>query len=378
MSIGETGRNPEDEKINGEENDLNNNLQDANKDKGTSRRRFIKGLVGSVAGGLMGAAGYGTARDAIPSKEQIDPEFPNIVRIENPEATFRIVNSLHVVENDPKSLEGADAVILEDIMTNALTPKLKNFRSLSKQGGEAQTFYENFPRAMGHQYEAIIKNSFEQHKPIFFVDLAGAGRYSEAMKEEIFSGVVSVLEGALATAGLLVNSKTEHKHGELSRRDFLKKAGIIAASTYLLTPAVERVVSLTNALSLQDLNEHSPLRKAERLIQKTNEDVHPETSIPHMALRNTLIAQKSETISKIMAKELGRKPIANIYIGAGHIGIEEELKKKSGDRLNELRKKLGDEFKSEGFIIRIDFLKDEKTTQQSVQINLIEDPSFKD
>lgn len=40
-------------------------------------------------------------------------EFPNMVEVEKPEADFRIFYSVHSIPNDPRTVEGADALVLE-------------------------------------------------------------------------------------------------------------------------------------------------------------------------------------------------------------------------------------------------------------------------
>gem|GEM_PF-4908885 len=111
-----------------------------------------------------------------------------------------------------------------------------------------------------------------------------------------------------------------------------------------------------NKIQERGLNEHSLFRKAEKASRSLNQVIHPEMRRFGIQTRNTLMAQKSEAVAKLLARDLNRKPEVAVIIGGAHAGIEGELKEAEEKRVRELRRDLGKSFDNNRFIVRIDFV----------------------
>ena len=326
-----------------------------------SRRGFLKAVGGAVAGLGVVEGGRRVINESLPNSEAIDADYPNIVRVENPRSTYRVVYSSHDTINDPGTLRDADCAILELVQTYPEKDRLRL----------SEDFFKILP---AKQYDEIIPQAYKEKKPLFFVDMSASTEDNRnADMEFIIHGtILPIIEAGLGVGLGLYGGKQIRKK-EKTRRDFLKATGAAISATYLIAPAM-RVLSKPMARNSED----SVARKLNRVIQHTNELIHPETHLPTVLdLRNTLIAEKSEFVADMMNKELGRKSTSNIYIGAEHIGLEKELQRDPEDRIKTLRNDLDKDFKKEGSIIRVDFVAN-LGGKDAITVKVFKDPKFND
>lgn len=93
----------------------------------------------------------------IPKNQELEKkeELPeNVVIIERPEGKFRIVYGMHSIEQDPKDIGNADALVLE----------MAGDYSDSSSAQKLLAYSEKFV-----QYEKIFKQAASEKKPIFLL-----------------------------------------------------------------------------------------------------------------------------------------------------------------------------------------------------------------
>lgn len=274
---------------------------------------------------------------------QKNKELPkNVVEIETVSAKYKIAYVSHFVETNPEVMKDCDAIVLEGWtdytekeVAEGLDPKKK----------------------MSPQYKELILSAIEQKRPIFLFDLT-----EEYFKKDKIRGKALLsdhwlknLEAVLG-AGLIYSgaNKIAKKESTLSRRDFIKNSAKILGGIYFAYP---KILDAALEDENKEPDESSLSRKFERRERDIRHTIHPELNPGKLlGTRNCLAAQKSETISRILADELDKKPSISLVMGAHHHGVENLLKEDQESRIKKLQEDLGKDFESQRFIARIDFL----------------------
>ncbi len=175
--------------------------------------------------------------------------------------------------------------------------------------------------------------------------------------------------GAIAQAqgGTIVWAGSKYLSQPVTRREFIKRTAILTLSGYFSLPAIKEATA--------PIASRSPsMRKIDRAI----DTVHPETKSAIVEGRNSLLAQKSEAVAKLIGKELGHKPEIAISIGAAHYGLGNELQKNTRERIRELKNYKDINLEKESLIVRIDFEKAEDLGKDRyrVKATLLHDPDM--
>lgn len=280
----------------------------------------------------------------------------NIAEMSSKYATYRIEYNSHYKISTPEILSGADAVVLErmgsyspdDIATN-IGEKMK------------VDFPVGDKNVSAHPYRDIIDAAKENKTPIFLADISFALKedYDESVATEFRKRLETFLGGTMMAlyadeiAAVTVNS------GE-TRREFLVKSATMAAGAsllYLSSDAPEQLANLVSTkFKTENADESSMARKIEKFFGNLNGAMHPENSSLLLDTRNVLIAQKTEHIAAMLARQLGKSPTIAIEIGASHFGIERDLLDTELNRVAKLKNDLGVErLKRESLIARVDF-----------------------
>lgn len=234
----------------------------------------------------------------------------NVVAIETPEAKLRIVYGLHDRPEDPKTVEGADAIVLECVgyyETEILAEKMIS----AMEGLE--------------QYKLILEKARQDGRPVFLVDVSYA---DAAMSLERYIDAAEKTAGLAVLASLAKDAVRSFRE-PVTRRGFLKMAGKMAVGAWLSSSFSDFVAS---HIGLDEPGEKSTARKVERSLRGLRERTHPELKRIILTLRNNLMAQKLKTVSYLMSGGKKEKPEVAIIVGRAHVGIEKALQKTEAER----------------------------------------------
>lgn len=288
----------------------------------------------------------------------------NVVEIDTNDAKYSIVYSTHTIASDSEAVTDANGIILE-LTGNYQTQEL------------AQSQLE-FISKPNFTYNRIIKFAAEKGKPIFLVDLSADTGRKHAAADFLKTSLVPVVETMVALGFVLSEVKNLIKPKQnISRRGFLRKGSKAAVGAYLLSPQLEIFLNNLATGGYSSVPEEgSNYRKAERLTRKFNKIAHPELHSVVDHVRNDLIAQKSEAIARMMIEDSGERPNLSLLIGSRHTGIEDSFESNPDERVERLRKELGDDLVEERFIVRIDFEPQDGNEPKKYSISILEDPSL--
>ncbi len=178
---------------------------------------------------------------------------------------------------------------------------------------------ENIGSPIEEIYPKIFERLKEKRKPIFFADL------TKAKTAEILRLVLGTIESGVGYAllGALAHEAAKNKSTQpMSRRDFLKKAGIGVAGAYFATHSIRNILAEHSG---DPLDQKSKTAMVNRVMTSLNEEIHPEIDGILITLRNYLVAQKMTTIARILKVDSDRKPEVAAIFGAGHFGLEKAL-----------------------------------------------------
>lgn len=183
------------------------------------------------------------------------------------------------------------------------------------------------PKYIPDQTE-LIKAAVNKNIPIVFADVA----YKDLAIGEVAAGygltIAETFLGAkLIDWALRRNARSVHRRG-ISRRRFLQ-AGALLTGAWLAAPTVDNLALTSRSLSLGFNNKDISAAKE---VSKAVEPLHPELATFARHVRNAVIAEKEEWLQKQWG---GNKHLVTA-IGAGHVGLESEIKKTSVDRLRML------------------------------------------
>lgn len=333
-----------------------------------SRRQFLKS-----AGVALGSASFGlVSADALGRSSQESAEVgregqENVVTLETDNAFYNIVYSIHTVPNQPATLRGADAAVFE--LVSRYDPEIIKYGVL-----------------LADNYRYVLSDAIRHQKPVYCTDLSIGSTEGiqeseidrEVLKSELLLKVETMIGFSLVPTTIQSLAKeVSPKEPGRNRRSFLTTLAKAGATFYFLAPIGERKSSVnTTSTFTQEPNEASLDRKVERLLRGINTKIHPEL-VEKLVLRvrNDLIAQKTETAARQLSKTLGRKPTVSLYVGAAHTGIERSLQDIEEKRLQRLKENLGNNFASQGRIIRLDFMQLENG-EDTVAATVLHDPAF--
>lgn len=286
--------------------------------------------------------------ESIPTENRrLKPESelaPNIVRVETEDGIFDVVYSLHISENQFEDIAHTDGVILEGV------------NSFNTQRDESE-----IPKLFDiHQYKKMFLKTMEAKKPVFLVDaIEFDGHYIDI--------TLKLLEGALGIE--LFAQISSSKNAKMNRRKFLSTSVKALVGTWLCLPALDSINILVPPY--QPLDESSRRRRLDRLLQKKVSSTHPESGRYILDARNYLIAQKSIAVARNM--KIDTKPNLAVVIGAAHFEIEEALRMPENERIQQLKRILGDIFNKQGIIAQVTPSSEE---ENGIQITFYEDPAF--
>jgi hypothetical protein len=348
------------------------NVNNSQKQKNVqpNRRAFINSIAKLLVGG--GATGR-IVQNTLKAPEG------NTVEMETQNGVYKIIYSNHTIPNDPHTIDDVDVIICE-------RPGLKY-----PVDQDPQTAGLNY--TLDGQHGVTFRAAALQKKSIFYVDV------SPALAERIQTSetVSNLLPGAEAIAGigLLASSRrwkqrmsdeTPVETGNATKEEsekihdrrswlstVLRKAKQVGG-LYLLTP-IDQMASTLWSTGFREPNERSIARQTERALHDVNRVAHPELNDEG---RNILIAQKAETIARLLIPRFQRKPRISIFVGALHHNIERQLVSSEEMRIRALRSIIGSEQMSEEqwILETIPTLKNEGNTVECRGVRLLRDPAF--
>lgn len=215
----------------------------------------------------------------------------------------------------------------------------------------------------------LVKEAIRQCKPLFLADIS-RDTFKKISDEENKVMGLSVIEAVLATAataGGISLMTTEGNRG-MTRRDFLKKSFVATATAATaLGLAGPLLKEMTTTLNNKKLTE----------IYKAIDKIHPEMRTFTVDGRNNLIAQKSETIARILSKEKGAKPQIAACIGSAHYDFPKALLSDENERITELEKYEDMSPEKDSLIVRINFHPTSDPNARRYEIVLLEDEKIK-
>ncbi len=338
------------------------------------RRSFLKKFGIATMGGVVGFSAQKTAfpfRSGLKSDEErrrIYENLENVAHIETPNAHYNIVYSVHSQITNPRVVDGVDVVALESVADFS-------------DDTEVLVDLHDIRRDRRHQYTNVVNKALTIGTPLFYVDATPAW-IGEREKDDLRNARLATFSrtsletatgGALLASGLTDRLKPE---GTSTRRSFfgiMRKFGKLIAGGYLASHLPEQIAHNTEIYSTQ--HELPDVQSTSHGIRKEmtdiNSRIHPEINTDALETRNTLVAEKVESLARYLRKELGRKPTIALIIGAFHTGIEQELLRDPQDRIQDLKGKLGEKFESQGKIWGA------VSQGGSLKVKCLVDPSFK-
>ncbi len=292
---------------------------------------------------------------------------PNVVEIETEKGRFSIVYSLHDIPVRPETIRNVDAVILELV---------GNYDSL--EGAKKDIDLASDKRS---SYRYILPTAARSEQPLFFLDFIADESETKKLAQEMgvknqILPMVEFLFGTILTIGGTINYGSKNRL-ERTRRDFLKLGGASLLGAYLSLPKLSQVLEAPYAIKHQVPGQTDLIWRAHKMSGNFSKLIHPEMRSVGYETRNILIAQKSETVAKLLAQELKRKPKLSIIVGAGHYGLEHTLQIDENSRVGKLAKDLGDKFRKQGAITRVDFQPTEDPEKKRIEISFLRDEHFK-
>ncbi|NTW22252.1 hypothetical protein HGA34_01750 [Candidatus Falkowbacteria bacterium] len=303
-------------------------------------------------------------------------ELKNTVELSTENADYLLYYTRHDVQTSPEIVPAADAVILESITDLSSDKRTK----------------ETVSRALFQKdraYHEVVRAAAEQGKPIFLLDLSLKTAKNQDMmpaqngeKDEMAENDLRLMIAETLGMGAIIWAASDLKKAftdnpQMSRRNFFKFLGKTAAGAALASPLIGSMSGYLSASGPKgEPDESSVARKIQKTIEDANYHAHlGRSKVIHA--RNDLWAQKSETVAKLLEKDLGRKPKLAMSMGADHVGIERSLKDSGTNRLGRLAENFGADFKQEGLIAKINLTPEKGSDRIKVEVTIIRDENFK-
>lgn len=325
-----------------------------------SRRQVLKALVGAVgvAAVIEQVKPVDTGAEKSAERELLDgAEHKNISHVETSNATYTIEYNNHEQPSSPESLEGADALILEDV--SDYSSRQETIATLNDAFG-----------SIG--YSDLVKAACDKRLPIFFVDIVDTKESRVALGNkhaiEVRQRLVKFLE-TMVGAGIAISIASDSGEGtrDSSRRDFIKRGASGLAAGYLLSHVPAKIAEDASHAGGHDKDESSIARRSEEVLGTIDTVIHPEARDFVVDTRSTLIAQKSEAAARLLGKELGRKPRVALEVGAGHYAIEHELNRTEKARVDTLKDELEGQLSQQSLFARVEIVPIQKTVHGRVE-----------
>ncbi len=343
--------------------------------KKMTRRELLRNTLSGAI--VLGSVVSAAERAPNPSQVESDPEtavdvaerVKSIARLESLNARYVIEYGRHNKMSTTEVLNDSDALVLEVI---------SDFTSKEKVVGIVNGIAFERGQKMWHPYVVIMQEAFRRKKPIFFVDMVPSKELGSMGREQRIAEIIRSVE--TLTGGLLIGDSVRTPAvKETGRRSLLATGAKATLGTWLLSHIPEQVSGAAARSFVADTTpfEGSVSRRLEKSFGAINSTIHPETRTMVVDTRNVLIAQKTETVARYLAAELGRKPQIALEVGADHFGIERELLVSEGTRIQTLKDDLGDQFSEQGTIARVELVTD-MNGQSKLEITLIQDPAMKE
>lgn len=253
------------------------------------------------------------------------------VLIETPKARFRIMYEMHadfIHEGIPETVPRLDAFSFD-------AGGEKEDYSSPEKAQEIIARWETALKEPGTNQELrkAIAAARECKKPIFWVDVSSEstlGILTKALAQvESVAGMILLAKLAREVVESLPQKKDNQN---ITRRGFLKKAGLALGGLYLSFPLLSGLVRMGTHVSKVDRREAAAT--VDKFLTAAAEKSHPEIDGFVLTFRNHLIAEKLVTISEIIESDPGKKPEIGIVMGGGHTGLEYALQKSREERLN--------------------------------------------
>jgi hypothetical protein len=168
------------------------------------------------------------------------------------------------------------------------------------------------------EQRAIMKQMEKEGRPMFNVDTHGGVTFG-------FSQLYGVPVAEWLIGSKVLGRQRRKVGADMTRRQFLKRAGLGLAELYLKGDAIMRAVASVAPFA----GWFEP--------GKMSESLYPQSSNYVLTLRNLIAAEKMEKVYTENKNEFGGKELVAVY-GAMHTGLADALKKGSEARLKEIRK----------------------------------------
>jgi hypothetical protein len=326
----------------------------------STRRILMKGVALSLPLVAAQLAMSPLPKTGEEEAKRIRENLENVFNVETPHAQYKIVYSRHYIMNNPEIVANVDGVVVEGTGAFKDRDDVDRFISNSTHPND---------QIANPQYKEIFKRIMRENKPLYLVDINTS---SPSSKTDVNIAAIkgTYLPAAEAGAGVALGMsgvKDLRSEKTPTRRRFLKGISKIFGGAYLGSHLPAQLTSDT-----VEQSEQSSLRKMNKTLTRFNNRIHPETTGYAITMRNTLIAQKSEAVAQELQKEIGKKPVIAILIGADHVGIEDELKLSEEERILKLKDKLGSEFAHQSKIFKA--VRDPRGGRN---ITSYDDPAFK-
>ena len=304
----------------------------------------------------------------------------SIKEMETPGAKYRIEYGDHTQLSTPEILNEADALVLE---------YTGDWGTENDATGHVHTMSELPPPGSKNvrPYAALVSAALRRGTPIFLIDVNDKGTDSSQVGpflkriEENYGFATSAKRVEIALGGAMMvhlGLQPPPPRG-YTRRELLQQGGEAAAALYLLTNSPEQLATMSYTLpgTSGSPNEQSLIRAAERKFRALNETVHPELRTLAVEGRNDFLGQKSETVAKLVAARLGRKPTLAVEIGAVHTGYERALVRPEVERVRNIVSDFGKNLRGQSKIVRIDVEPFSGQTPPKLVVTFYDDAAIK-
>lgn len=297
-----------------------------------------------------------TVEGEISRAEEREDQSKEVIETES--GRFHILYNIHggIAESKPtpaERLDKKDALILEGA---GISENFKDKRVARR--------IIDFQRLTANINRDIVRRAIKDCVPIFFVD-ASDKAWENYKNSEIKQKIAAGIEGAMGVSVVIAGS-IKSSEQKISRRDFIKRLFAYGMGGYLSTPLIKEFSAPWAAE-----------KRKVRQFGKFSDTIHPEFRTFAVEGRNHLIAQKSETVAKILEKENNKKPEVAISIGAAHYDLEDALKISDEERIEKLKSYEDISLEDEALIIRIDFEKSPDQKGRTFKVTLMHDPKLK-
>jgi hypothetical protein len=314
-----------------------------------TRRALLTGSA-AAAGGLVAHEVLNMPAEA----RRIHENLENVSSIETENAVYRIAYTSELLDANPLIAEGSDGLILEapddrrrpeDFVSDQLAGSDGSYTGTKGEAWLAQAYGldpDNLPPA----YENIMHEALTKGMPLYILDpqtglLRGGPDLS--MAKDIAQ------TGAMVAGLALANSGFDDLRNPTRRRFFSGVGKSLAALPFMAPFAGQAAKWLYPYEPIADSLGH----KAAQGLEAWNNKTAPWLQDESILKKNVYLAQKSETLARLLTEKLGRKPNLSLVIGKEHLGVEQYLKSSEQERMRILDGARGENGSDTGDITEI-------------------------